>query len=82
MKYLRVLLLPLLCASCSLFGSDYTDVAKLPRSDAAGVAAATAAALATPDLDLDGYVNGFDEWEAFVRTWVQEYQASRPSEGR
>lgn len=64
-------------ASCSLFGDDYTDLARLPRNDAAGVAAATVAGLATPDLDLDGNVNGFAEWEAFVRAWVQAYQATK-----
>ena len=65
-----------LLSGCGLF-DQYMDFAKLPRNDAAGVAAATTAALETPDLDLDGNVNGVEEWEAFIRTWVQTYQAAK-----
>ena len=65
-----------LFSGCGLF-EDYMDFAKLPRSDAAGIAAATTAALETPDLDLDGNVNGAEEWEAFIRAWVQTYQAAK-----
>lgn len=77
MKYLILLVLCSLLSGCSLFGEDYMDFAKLPRNDTAGIAAATLAAAQTPDLDLDGNVNGFQEWEVFIRTWVQTYQASK-----
>lgn len=72
-KLLTLLVAFTLSSSCSSF----TDVAKLPRNDVAGIAAATTAAVETPDLNLNGYVDGFAEWEAFIRTWVQTYQASK-----
>ncbi len=74
---LLALVLLVLLPSCGLFDTSYTELAKLPRNDVAGIAAATAAAVATPDLDLDGNVNGLIEWEAFIRAWVQAYQAAK-----
>ncbi len=78
MRYLLLVVLLCLLPSCSLFGATgFADLARLPRNDVAGIAAATTAAIETPDLDLDGYVNGLAEWEAFLRAWVQAYQAAK-----
>lgn len=76
LRIITLLFLPCL-SGCSLFDEDYMDFARLPRNDTEGIAAATLAAAQTPDLDLDGDVNGWEEWEAFIRTWVQTYQASK-----
>ncbi len=69
MPSVGLLLLFLLPSSCT----NFLDQARLPRGDVERVQAASAAAMATPDLDLDGDVNGWDEWEAFVRAFVQAY---------
>jgi len=76
MRTLLLLLIFALLGSCSTV-QDFTEKAKLPRHDAAGVAAAISAGLATPDLDSDGTVNGLDEWRAFVRTTIRAYRASK-----
>lgn len=79
-RIVAALLASLLLSSCGIFGGGdiaILDKAKLPRNDVAGVAAALKAAVDTPDLDLDGTVNGLTEWIAFFRTLVQTYQSAK-----
>ncbi len=66
----KALFLLVLLSSCS---DTLLDKARLPRGDVERVRAAAAGALNTPDIDLDGDVNGWDEWVAFVRAFVQAY---------
>ena len=75
-RALALLVLLVALPSCSTV-KDFTEKAKLPRDDAAGVAAAITAGLATPDLDGDGTVNGLDEWRAFVRITIRTYRADK-----
>lgn len=78
MKYL-LLACVFSLSSCAGFldviGGDPLEDVKLPRTDADTVAKALIAANETPDLDLDGNINGWAEWYAWMRALVQAYQA-------
>jgi hypothetical protein len=62
-----------------VIGDPLEDV-RLPRNDVAGIAAALQQAIVANDIDLDGDINGWEEWLAFGRAWVQAYQATQKGE--